>query len=381
MKYERQIGTHGYIRLLDSMGSDDDIVYSARMSYDGQGRSSSRKLIRRMMRKGHTSPFEMCELKFEVKAPIFVARQWLRHRTANANELSGRFAEAADEFYEPPAGGWRLQSAVNKQASSDKVLSEGEEGELTFGYRNAYAKSYAQYGLALSKGVAREIARTVLPVGTYTKFVWKCDLSNILRFIELRSDREHAQSEIADFADVIAEVVRMKFPLTYEAWRDYRQESVTFSRMEVERLRTILLHLQSIPEAGPFDSENEEREFRQKAEKIGIFGNCTDTFDLEKWIRREMYRYPHAKPDDETVRMFVSGVVGCLSLSNSRPAEYANEPWKEQSVEEHLAHAAAHLAEVSRKSSLGLAQLTDTGHSDLKHACVRLMMADFKMNE
>lgn len=380
--YEAQkIGTHGYIRLLDVMGSDDDIVYSARMSYDGSGRSSARKLIRRMMRKGHTSPFEMGELRFEVKAPIFVARQWLRHRTANVNELSGRFAVVKPEFYEPPEGGWRKQSSTNKQASSDEALGRSDDNLMCFEYRNSNSNAYDKYLRAIRKGVSRELARAVLPVATYTKFVWKCDLSNILHFMKLRCDREHAQPEIADYADAISKIVEALFPLTYEAWCDYQRDSITLSRLDLDAIAQLGLRATRVNSKSVFDSENEHDEFVKKLNRLGVAGKelRNGLLEIRAWVTDQMSKYPHGEPDSATIAMFAGGFARCLALSNARPREYANDPWKSQAFSEHLDHAIAHLANVKSQleSKDGYVEETDLGFSDLVHCAVRALMAEY----
>jgi thymidylate synthase (FAD) len=227
---------HGYVKLLEVMGSDETIVDAARISYDRRGRSEDRALIRYLLRHRHTSPFEMGVLRFEVKMPIFVARQWIRHRTASLNEMSARYTELPDEMFVPEVVA--VQSKDNKQGRDDQLDEAGEHGAKKL-IAWANEKTYSAYEELLARGVAREIARGVLPVNVYTKFVWKMDLHNLMHFLDLRLD-PHAQKEIRDFAEVIEKLVALHFPLSYEAFVDYVRDSYTCSRMEVDLIREIL---------------------------------------------------------------------------------------------------------------------------------------------
>lgn len=226
---------HGYVKLLEVMGSDETIVNSARISYDRRGQSEDRALIRYLLSHRHTSPFEMGVLRFEVKMPIFVARQWIRHRTASLNEMSARYTELPDEMFVPQE--IALQSEDNKQGREYNLHDHQKILMLLIERTNTEA--YEAYKILLKNNVARELARGVLPVNIYTKFIWKMDLHNLMHFLDLRLD-PHAQQEIRDYAEVIEKFVVWHFPLCYEAFVDYVKESYTCSRMEVDLLRNLL---------------------------------------------------------------------------------------------------------------------------------------------
>ena len=222
----------GFVRLVDSMGGDDAIVQAARVSY-GQGTSKvsqDRGLIRYLMRHRHTTPFEMVEFKFHCKMPIFVARQWVRHRTANINEYSLRYSEARDEFYMPEPEHIQFQSALNKQGRSGEVPVELKQKVFDYFKKNS-ERSFALYQELNEAGVARELARSLLPVNIYTEWYWKNDLHNLLHFIGLRSDG-HAQYEIRVFSDAMAHYVKEKAPFAWEAYQDYVVHGMRFSRVE-----------------------------------------------------------------------------------------------------------------------------------------------------
>lgn len=224
---------HGFVRLVDHMGGDDAIVQAARVSY-GKGTkkvSQDRGLIRYLMRHRHTTPFEMVEFKFHCKMPIFVARQWVRHRTANINEYSLRYSEASDEFYIPRSQDILFQSATNKQGRSiDDVPAELKEKVQKY-FRDISKLTYDAYQDMNEAGIARELARGILPVNIYTEWYWKNDLHNIFHFLHLRMD-SHAQYEIRVFADAMAEYVRRVAPIAYEAFEDYIVKGLRFSGVE-----------------------------------------------------------------------------------------------------------------------------------------------------
>ena len=222
----------GFVRLVDSMGGDYAIVQAARVSY-GQGTSKvsqDRGLIRYLMRHRHTTPFEMVEFKFHCKMPIFVARQWVRHRTANINEYSLRYSEARDEFYYPDPEHIQFQSALNKQGRMGKVPAELKQKVQDY-FKEISEKSFSMYAELNEAGVARELARAVLPVNLYTEWYWKNDLHNLLHFIGLRSD-SHAQYEIRVYSDAMAESVKAVAPFAWEAYQDYVVRGMRFSRIE-----------------------------------------------------------------------------------------------------------------------------------------------------
>ena len=230
----------GFVRLVDSMGGDDAIVQAARVSY-GKGTSKmsqDRGLIRYLMRHRHTTPFEMVEFKFHCKMPIFVARQWVRHRTANINEYSLRYSEARDEFYYPDPENIQFQSALNKQGRMGKVPEELKQKVQDY-FKEISERSFAIYSELNKAGVARELARSILPVNLYTEWYWKNDLHNLLHFIGLRSD-SHAQYEIRVFSDAMAESVKEVAPFAWEAYQDYVVKGMRFSRIEKSLLERTL---------------------------------------------------------------------------------------------------------------------------------------------
>jgi len=222
----------GFVRLVDSMGGDNAIVQAARVSY-GKGTSKvsqDRGLIRYLMRHRHTTPFEMVEFKYHCKMPIFVARQWVRHRTANINEYSLRYSEARDEFYYPNPENIQFQSALNKQGRLGEV-SDDLKKKVSKYFKEISDRSFEIYSELNSAGVARELARAVLPVNLYTEWYWKNDLHNLLHFIGLRSDN-HAQYEIRVFSDAMAKSVKKVAPFAWEAYQDYVVSGLRFSRVE-----------------------------------------------------------------------------------------------------------------------------------------------------
>ncbi|MBY8975998.1 FAD-dependent thymidylate synthase [Rhodobacteraceae bacterium NNCM2] len=235
---------HGFVRAIDYMGDDAAIVQAARVSY-GQGTKKARDdsgLIRYLMRHWHSTPFEMCELKLHVKLPVFVARQWIRHRTANVNEYSARYSILDREFYIPAPENLAAQSTQNNQGRG-QVL-EGEEAARVLEVLKADAgRSYDNYEAMLSTegqdGLARELARMNLPMNIYTQWYWKVDLHNLFHFLRLRADA-HAQYEIRVYADAICEMVRDWVPAAYGAFEDYRLGAVQFSAKGMAALRRML---------------------------------------------------------------------------------------------------------------------------------------------
>ena len=230
----------GFVRLVDSMGGDNAIVQAARVSY-GKGTSKvsqDRGLIRYLMRHRHTTPFEMVEFKFHCKMPIFVARQWVRHRTANINEYSLRYSEARDEFYYPDPENIQFQSALHKQGRMGEVPEDLKQKVKDY-FKEISERSFAIYAELNEAGIARELARSVLPVNLYTEWYWKNDLHNLLHFIGLRSD-SHAQYEIRVFSDAMAESVKAVAPFAWEAYQDYVVQGMRFSRVEQSLLEQTL---------------------------------------------------------------------------------------------------------------------------------------------
>jgi thymidylate synthase (FAD) len=236
---------HGFVRVVDYMGDDGAIVQAARVSY-GRGTkrvSEDRGLINYLIRHRHTTPFEMCEIKFHVKLPIFVARQWIRHRTASVNEVSGRYSILDREFYSPQPAVLGSQDASARQGRGTALPAPQARRILSILRRDASA-AYAHYGEFLGKRgteepLARELARIGLPVSFYTQWYWKIDLHNLLHFLALRL-AGHAQFEIRAYAQVMAALVRRWVPLAWEAFDDYRLSAVRLSRVETGVVRALL---------------------------------------------------------------------------------------------------------------------------------------------
>jgi thymidylate synthase (FAD) len=223
------------------MGDDAAIVQAARVSY-GSGTKKvheDRGLIRYLLRHMHTTPFEMVEFKFHIKLPIFVARQWIRHRTANVNEYSGRYSEMKDEFYVPAIDQVRAQSTSNKQGRADEAFPIDEAERIIAMMESSQQQAYAEYQQMLSQDLAREIARINLPVSNYTEWYWKIDLHNLFHFLRLRIDA-HAQYEIRVYAQAMADLIKPYVPMAYEAFEDYILKSQRFSRLERIALNALL---------------------------------------------------------------------------------------------------------------------------------------------
>lgn len=259
---------HGHVILLDYMGSDADIAAAARTSYQGGTRqvSDDRKLIRYLMRHRHTTPFEMASLKFHIKLPIFVERQWIRHRTFSTNEVSARYSVLSEEAYLPALERFAGQSTDNKQGSGEP-LTPVVAKSARYRMEDSYDDSFGSYGLMLRNGVARELARLPLPVATYTEKVWMGNLHNLLHFLQLRLD-EHAQWEIRQYAKAIAGIVEQLFPATWEAFVDYRLEAMTFSKQELLYLAHILPDGHRPPDGDLGMSDRERGELLAKVQRI-----------------------------------------------------------------------------------------------------------------
>ncbi|RMH19544.1 MAG: FAD-dependent thymidylate synthase [Gemmatimonadetes bacterium] len=232
---------HGFVALVDYMGSDEDVERAARVSY-GFGtrkRSQTRGLIRYLRRHRHTTPFEMVELKFHCAMPMFVARQWIRHRTASVNEYSGRYSLMPLLFYRPERGHFALQSTTNNQGRRDQAASEELYRRAVDHWERVRSLASEGYAWMVAEDVARELARIDLPLSTYTQWYWKIDLHNLFHFLSLRAD-PHAQWEIQAFARVMAGMVKRVAPLSFEAWLDYEFAGVHLSRGEVEALARLV---------------------------------------------------------------------------------------------------------------------------------------------
>ena len=264
----------GFVKLLDVMGDDEEVENSARISY-GEGTrkvNQTRNLIRYLMRHKHTSPFEMCEVKFHLKLPIFIMRQLVRHRTANLNEYSGRYSVMSNEFYLPEGDYLAKQSTTNSQGRGE-VLEQ--QGLLQFEFNRIYDGASMAYQVLLEEDLSREVARAVLPVANYTECIWKIDLHNFFHFVKLRSD-SHAQREIRDYADAMYKLVKPNFPLCCEAFEDYVQGSTTFSKQEMEVIRELLSYTDakaalagmSVKDVGVLESKLGKRESKEFLEKL-----------------------------------------------------------------------------------------------------------------
>ncbi len=239
---------HGFVRVIDYMGNDAAVVQAARVSY-GRGTrrvSEDSGLIRYLMRHRHSTPFEMCEIKYHVKLPIFVARQWIRHRTANVNEISARYSILDREFYLPAPEHLAAQSASNRQGRGD-VLDGPEADAVLDILRDDATRTYDHYAHMLNedgadptrRGLARELARMNLTLNTYTQWYWKTDLHNLLGFLSLRAD-PHAQYEIRAYADAMLQSVQAWVPATYEAFGEYRLGAATLSATMLAVLRRMI---------------------------------------------------------------------------------------------------------------------------------------------
>ena len=263
-----QLHDHGFVKLLDVMGDDQEVENAARISY-GEGTrkvSQTRNLIRYLMRHKHTSPFEMCEVKFHIKLPIFIMRQLVRHRTANLNEYSGRYSVMSDEFYLPQGDYLQKQSKTNNQGRGEEHEAKGA---VQFEFNRMYDSAQIAYENLLRADLAREISRAVLPVANYTECIWKIDLHNFFHFVRLRSD-SHAQREIRDYSDAMYELVKPHFPLCCEAFEDYVRDAVTFSKQEMELIREAIWDGR-----GGLDTESEKlgkRETKEFLEKLEVKG-------------------------------------------------------------------------------------------------------------
>ena len=278
-KLEKSLGMKtihqlGFVKLLDVMGDDEEVENSARISY-GEGTrkvNQTRNLIRYLMRHKHTSPFEMCEVKFHLKLPIFVMRQLVRHRTANLNEYSGRYSVMSNEFYLPEGDYLAKQSTTNSQGRGE-VLEQ--QGLLQFEFNRIYDGASMAYQVLLEHDLSREVARALLPVANYTECIWKIDLHNFFHFVKLRSD-SHAQREIRDYADAMYELVKPNFPLCCEAFEDYVQGATTFSKQEMGVIRELLEYADtkaalagmSVKGAGVLESKLGKRESKEFLEKL-----------------------------------------------------------------------------------------------------------------
>ena len=253
----------GFVRLVDYLGGDARIVQAARVSY-GEGTKSYREdagLIDYLMRHEHTSPFEQVVLTFHIKLPIFVARQWIRHRTARVNEVSGRYSIMKDEFYVPAASDLAAQSPDNKQGRLDTPLAESEAAQVTSLLVLGQKQAYEDYQSLVEAGLAREIARINLPLSLYTEWYWQIDLHNLFRFLMLRLD-SHAQKEIRLYAQVILEITRKVAPAATASFERNILSAVCFTGAEMSELR------RRLSGGNPADSQLKGKELERLEEKL-----------------------------------------------------------------------------------------------------------------
>jgi thymidylate synthase (FAD) len=269
---------HGFVRVIDYMGTDSSIVQAARVSY-GKGTKKVNEdagLINYLMRHRHTTPFEMCEIKFHIKLPIFIARQWIRHRTANVNEYSGRYSIMDKEFYIPAPDQLAAQSKANRQGRGD--LLQGAEAQRVLDLLKDDAQQcYAHYEEMLNEdidgnvlkegktGLARELARMNLTLNFYTQWYWKIDLHNLLHFLSLRADA-HAQYEIRAYADVMLDILKSWVPITYQAFMDYRMGGAALSSKGLAVIKRMIAGEKVTQE----QSGMSKGEWRELMESLGL---------------------------------------------------------------------------------------------------------------
>lgn len=269
---------HGFIRVIDYMGDDNAIVQAARVSY-GKGTkkvTEDQGLINYLMRHRHSTPFEMCEIKFHVKLPIFIARQWIRHRTANVNEYSARYSIMDKEFYIPTPENLAFQSTSNRQGRGDVVSPEKANKILNL-LRDDALRAYDHYQDLLNHdnegniinpdedGLARELARMNLPVNYYTQWYWKVDLHNLMHFLSLRADA-HAQYEIRVYAEAMLDVLKKWVPMTYEAFMNYRKGAAVLSANSLKVVKSLITGKQITRE----QSGLSQREWKELEQILGI---------------------------------------------------------------------------------------------------------------
>ena len=262
---------YGFLTLVDYMGSDESIVEAARVSYQKGTRkiSDDKNLIRYLLRHKHTTPFEMVEIKFHAKMPIFVARQWVRHRTASINEESLRYSEPCEEYYVPALENICCQSKDNKQGRSEELPAE-----LSRSFQDDVKKISNQARMIRDKyselGMARELSRIVLPVNQYSQWYWKANLHNIFNFLRLRMDL-HAQYEIRVYANAMAEIVKNVAPIAYDAFEDYILNAVNLTKLDQKTLRLIIQNGKMLEEAlneTMSTKKREREEFEKKLDSI-----------------------------------------------------------------------------------------------------------------
>lgn len=269
---------HGFIRVIDYMGDDSSIVQAARVSY-GRGTKKSledKGLINYLMRHRHTTPFEMCDIKFHIKLPIFIARQWIRHRTASINEYSARYSILSNEFYVPELANLSPQSSINKQGRSDDTLPSDEANRVLSILKNDAEHCYKNYVSMMNEdedgnvidennvGITRELARMNLTLNHYTEWYWKINLHNLLHFLALRAD-PHAQYEIRVYAQAMLDIVKAWVPYAYEAFADHRMNGTSISKKGMDVVRKMI-------NGTAVDQESSQMSKREWAELMACLG-------------------------------------------------------------------------------------------------------------
>lgn len=275
---------HGFIRVVDIMGTDVDIVNAARISYgDGTTKTNNDSgLINYLMRYDHTTPFEMCEIKLHIKAPIFVARQWLRHRTASVNEYSARYSVVKDSFYLPELEQIKSQSVDNKQCSGDMITPEAAQ-DIRDAIQHHSERSYEMY-LGLTQTISRETARMILPVNFYTEFYWKIDLHNYMHFVRLRA-HPHAQYEIRVYAEQMIEILKEWCPITYSAFMEHRVNSLKLSATAAKAIAMSIESPQTL-------------------------GGCFDELSVHKRERREIVQHFYSHKKKKYIKKYLTAARG-----------------------------------------------------------------------
>lgn len=269
---------HGFVRVVDYMGDDSAIVQAARVSY-GRGTKKSlqdKGLINYLMRHRHTTPFEMCDIKFHIKLPIFIARQWIRHRTASVNEYSARYSILSNEFYVPEKVNLSPQSKINKQGRSADTLPEAEADKVLEILRNDAEHCYKNYVEMMNEdqngnvidenttGITRELARMNLTLNHYTEWYWKINLHNLLHFLALRAD-SHAQYEIRVYADAMLNIVKAWVPFAFEAFEEHRMNGTSISKKGMEAIIKMI-------DNKPIDQESSGMSKREWSELMSVLG-------------------------------------------------------------------------------------------------------------
>jgi len=269
---------HGFVRVIDYMGDDSAIVQAARVSY-GRGTKKSlqdKGLINYLMRHRHTTPFEMCDIKFHIKLPIFIARQWIRHRTASVNEYSARYSILSNEFYVPEKVNLSPQSKINKQGRSQDTLPEAEADKVLAILKNDAEHCYKNYVEMMNEdqdgniidenttGITRELARMNLTLNHYTEWYWKINLHNLLHFLALRAD-SHAQYEIRVYADAMLNIVKAWVPFAYEAFEEHRMNGTSISKKGMQAIIKMI-------DNKPIDQDSSGMSKREWSELMSVLG-------------------------------------------------------------------------------------------------------------